>query len=70
MTGPADFPFLGSLSSSQRDAGAVVAQQVLGHLFGSGGLVGTGERLYALEVAVPAVVGIPRHEVGVRPHGD
>lgn len=66
VTGPADSPFPGNLSSSQRDAGTVVAQRVLGHLFGNGELVGTGETLYALEVAV---VDAPRRGVGVRPHG-
>lgn len=68
VTGPADVPFLGNLSSSQRDASAVVAQGMLGHFFGNGELVVTGETLYVLEVAVPAVVGV-RCGVGVRPCG-
>lgn len=69
VTGPADVPFLGSLSCSQRDAGAVVAQWVLGHLFGNGELVVTGETLCILEVSVPAAIAVPRRGVGVRPRG-
>lgn len=46
----------------------MVAQGMLGHFFGNGELVVTGETLYVLEVAVPSVVGV-RCGVGVRPCG-
>lgn len=63
VTESADFPVLGNLSSFQRDAGAVVAQHRLGMVNGW-----YWETLNALEVAVPAVVGVPRCGAVVRPH--